>query len=114
MSLAHTAPPPAPEAAASTAARPGRLLPGFLYCAGLGAAVYLAIGDGQALHWDNPSHNLPLYLEAFRQLRSGVLPAWNPFIWSGAPLLADPQSQAAYPLTWLACLLAGNPGDKHR
>ncbi|HEY52368.1 MAG TPA: YfhO family protein [Caldilineae bacterium] len=34
-------------------------------------------------------------------LRSGRLPLWNPFMYAGAPLLANPQAQVFYPLRWL-------------
>ena len=35
----------------------------------------------------------------------GDLPLYNPYIWSGAPLLAGWNAAAAYPLTWLFALL---------
>lgn len=84
----------------------GHLLPA-LYCVALGAAVWLLVDPEQVLRWDNLVHNLPLTLEAFRQVAAGGLPAWNPWIWSGSPLLADPQAQAFYPLMWVAHALAG-------
>ncbi len=34
-------------------------------------------------------------------LRSGQLPLWNPYIFAGAPLQANPQAQIFYPLRWL-------------
>lgn len=77
------------------------------FCMALGASVGLLIDRDQALRWDNLVHNLPLTLEAFRQLSTGRLPAWNPYLWSGSPLLADPQSQTFYPPMWLAHVLAG-------
>ena len=33
-------------------------------------------------------------------LRSGKLPHWTPYVYSGMPLLADPQVGAWYPLNW--------------
>jgi hypothetical protein len=83
------------------------LLPA-LYCLALGATVWLAIDPWQVLRWDNLVHNLPLTHEAYRQLASGRLPAWNPSIWSGSPLLADPQAQAFYPIAWLAYAVAAD------
>lgn len=83
------------------------LLPA-LYCLTLGAAVWLVIDPWQVLRWDNLVHNLPLTHEAYRQLASGRLPVWNPSIWSGSPLLADPQAQALYPVAWLAYAIAGD------
>lgn len=79
-----------------------------LYCLALGAAVWLVIDPWQVLRWDNLVHNLPLTHEAYRQLSSGHLPAWNPSIWSGSPLLADPQAQALYPVAWLAYVIAAD------
>jgi len=68
----------------------------------LGVVSFATLDPSDALHWDNGAHNLPLSLEAHRQLRLGIMPAWNPFLWSGAPLLADPQAQSFYPPTHLA------------
>lgn len=33
-------------------------------------------------------------------LRSGAMPFWNPYIFAGAPLLANPQTAVLYPLHW--------------
>lgn len=33
-------------------------------------------------------------------LRAGRLPLWNPFMYAGAPLQANPQAQIFYPLRW--------------
>ena len=33
-------------------------------------------------------------------LRSGQLPFWNPYLFAGAPLLANPQAAVLYPLHW--------------
>lgn len=84
-----------------------RALVPAIFCATLGMSVWLLVSLDQVLRWDNPVHNLPLTLEAFRQLSGGRLPAWNPYLWSGSPLLADPQAQAFYPVTWVAYALAG-------
>jgi hypothetical protein len=84
-----------------------RALVPVLFCLLLGASLLLAIEPDQALRWDNLVHNLPLTLESFRQLSAGRLPAWNPYLWSGSPLLADPQSQTLYPPTLIAYALAG-------
>ena len=84
-----------------------RALVPVLFCLLLGASVLLLLEPDQALRWDNLVHNLPLTLESFRQLSAGRLPAWNPYLWSGSPLLADPQSQAFYPPTLIAYALAG-------
>jgi hypothetical protein len=50
----------------------------------------LAPGDGY-------SHFLPLHLLAARIWRSGQVPGWNPFTFSGSPLLALSQTAVFYP-----------------
>jgi len=73
----------------------------------LAMLVYVLLFPGFALLWDNIGQNLPALLEVHRQMREGQLPLWNPYMWSGAPLLADPQSQALYPFAWLVFTLTG-------
>ena len=42
------------------------------------------------------------HIEVFvRVIGQGEWPLWNPFVTFGTPLLADPNLQLAYPLTWL-------------
>jgi hypothetical protein len=48
----------------------------------------------------------PLYHFAARSLRAGRIPLWNPYLYSGAPFVADIQSGVFYPLNLLAFLLA--------
>lgn len=50
---------------------------------------------------DDLTQNLPLRVLVARELASGHLPVFDPYIWSGAPLLAGWNAGAAYPLTWL-------------
>jgi hypothetical protein len=50
---------------------------------------------------DDLTQNFPLRVLAGRQIRSGQLPLYDPYIWSGAPLLAGWNAGAAYPLTFL-------------
>jgi hypothetical protein len=54
---------------------------------------------------DDLTQNLPLRVLAGRQIRSGHLPLYDPYIWSGAPLLAGWNAGAAYPLTLLFAVL---------
>jgi hypothetical protein len=56
---------------------------------------------------DDLTQNLPLRVLAGQQIRSGHLPLFDPYIWSGAPLLAGWNAGAAYPLTWLFAVLPG-------
>ena len=56
---------------------------------------------------DDMTQNFPLRVLTGQQIRSGHLPLYNPYIWSGAPLLAGWNAGAAYPLTWLFAALPG-------
>lgn len=56
---------------------------------------------------DDLTQNFPLRVLAGREIRDGSLPLYNPYIWSGAPLLAGWNAGAAYPLTWLFAILPG-------
>ena len=50
----------------------------------------------------------PTYTFAARSLRSGVLPLWNPYLYSGMPFAADNQSGLFYPVNLLVFLLVPN------
>lgn len=56
---------------------------------------------------DDLTQNFPLRILVGQQLRAGHLPLFDPYIWSGAPLLAGWNAGAAYPLTWLYAVLPG-------
>jgi hypothetical protein len=56
---------------------------------------------------DDLTQNFPLRVLAGRQIRGGQLPLYDPYIWGGAPLLADWNAAAAYPLTLLFAVLPG-------
>lgn len=56
---------------------------------------------------DDLTQNYPLRVLAGALLRSGHLPIWDPFIWSGTPLLAGWNAGAMYPGTWLFAVLPG-------
>ena len=42
----------------------------------------------------------PYWSEATRALRSGRIPLWNPYLFGGAPFLANSQAGLLYPLNW--------------
>ncbi|MGH3125116.1 MAG: hypothetical protein ACRDND_29390, partial [Streptosporangiaceae bacterium] len=50
---------------------------------------------------DDLTQNFPLRVLAGQEIRSGQLPLYDPYIWSGAPLLGGWNAGAAYPLTLL-------------
>jgi hypothetical protein len=54
---------------------------------------------------DDLTQNFPLRVLAGHEIRSGQLPLYNPYIWGGAPLLADWNAGAVYPLTFLFAIL---------
>ncbi|HMK62053.1 MAG TPA: hypothetical protein VK386_00420, partial [Acidimicrobiales bacterium] len=54
---------------------------------------------------DNLIQNYPLRSLVGVDLRAGHLPLWNPYVWSGSPLLAGFAAGAAYPATWLFAVL---------
>jgi hypothetical protein len=56
---------------------------------------------------DDMTQNFPLRVFTGQQIRAGQLPLYNPYIWSGAPLLAGWNAGAAYPLTWLFAAMPG-------
>ncbi len=56
---------------------------------------------------DDMTQNFPLRVLAGREIRAGHLPLYDPYIWSGAPLLAGWNAGAAYPFTWLFAILPG-------
>lgn len=51
---------------------------------------------------------LPNYRFAAESLQRGIIPLWNPHLYSGAPFAADPQSGLFYPINLLVFLLNGN------
>jgi hypothetical protein len=55
---------------------------------------------------DDLSQNYPLRVLSGDILSSGHLPSWNPFIWSGTPLLAGWNAGAMFPGTWLFAFLS--------
>jgi hypothetical protein len=80
-----------------------------------GMVVLLAIpvvvfGLPQLFGWsfldgDNFLQNFPMRVLVGRDLRHGMLPLWNPYLFSGTPLLAGFNAGAAYPTTWLWAVL---------
>src|SRR5215472_2314813 len=56
---------------------------------------------------DDLTQNFPLRVLAGQQIRGGHLPLYDPYIWSGAPLLGGWNAGAAYPLTALFAVVPG-------
>ena len=91
--------------------RPGRRWPGeataVLLLLVLPVLVYgvPALLGHPVLPGDDLTQNFPLRVLAGQEIRSGHLPLYDPYIWSGAPLLAGWNAGAAYPLTLLFAVL---------
>lgn len=64
------------------------------------AGYWLPRGGG-----DLVSFLWPQYSFAGEAMRSGSIPLWNPYLYSGAPFLADNQSGVLYPINLLAFLV---------
>lgn len=56
---------------------------------------------------DNQIQNYPLRVLSGQILRSGHLPLWDPWIWSGSPLLGGLNAGSLYPGTWIFAVLPG-------
>jgi hypothetical protein len=56
---------------------------------------------------DDLTQNYPLRVLSGSLIRGGHFPTWDPFVWSGTPLLAGWNAGSLYPGTWLFALLPG-------
>ncbi|HUC05111.1 MAG TPA: hypothetical protein VL961_06915 [Acidimicrobiales bacterium] len=57
---------------------------------------------------DDLTQSLPLRQLVGRDLSAGHVPIFDPYLWSGSPLLAGWNAGAAYPLTWLFALMSAS------
>ncbi len=57
------------------------------------------------LSGDNLIQNFPMRVLVGQDLIHRVLPLWNPYLFSGTPLLGGFNAGAAYPVTWLTAVL---------
>jgi hypothetical protein len=65
--------------------------------------------DGRVLMTgDNLQQNFPLHVLVGHMLRHGELPFWNPYIFSGTPLMADFNAGAFYPLMGFFIVMSPN------
>jgi hypothetical protein len=106
--------PPAPVAGPPSRLRralgtPDRRAVAFLIVVPLLVFVVPALFGHPAIGGDNTIQNFPLRVLAGRMERQGHLPLWNPYIWSGNPLLGGLNAGAFYPLTFLFAVLAPIP-----
>jgi hypothetical protein len=71
---------------------------------------YLVLGIPQLfgltyLDGDNLIQNFPMRVLVGQDLIHGSWPLWNPYLFSGTPLLGGFNAGAAYPMTWLMAIL---------
>ena len=76
------------------------LMPGLVFLPAALLRGTFSFGDVQCYFY--PYHVLPAAL-----LKRGDLPLWNPYAFSGIPLLADGQTALFYPPNWLFFFLPG-------
>ncbi|MFN8459183.1 MAG: hypothetical protein U0401_31795, partial [Anaerolineae bacterium] len=76
---------------------------GFFWQILLTSSTWMPAGGG-----DLAPFLYPNYVFAAQHLRQGVIPLWNPHLYSGAPFAADIQSGLFYPLNLLIFLLVPN------
>ncbi|MGP0031774.1 MAG: hypothetical protein ACLPVF_14855 [Acidimicrobiales bacterium] len=88
-------------------ARLGPLWP-YVVLIALPAAIFVLpdlLGGHLLMSGDNVQQNYPLRVLTGSLLRHGQLPLWDPYIFSGSPLLAGFNAGAAYPLIGLFVIL---------
>jgi hypothetical protein len=84
-----------------------RWLPLALLILALLALFHRLLAD-ETLFWGLPALQFyPWRQFAFEELSAGRLPAWNPYLGAGAPLLANYQTAVFYPPNWLWLILPG-------
>ena len=82
---------------------------GAVYVAAMTALVAFffrdgLFGDDLTLIWDGADYHFPTLNLVSRLWRSGHLPLWNPFLFNGYPLFAQPHYQVFYPPNLLITL----------
>ena len=74
---------------------------GFFWQILLTPSIWMPAGGGDLAPFLYPNYHF-----AAQHLRQGVIPLWNPHLYSGAPFAADIQSGLFYPINLLVFLLA--------
>jgi hypothetical protein len=91
--------------------------PYHLDVVGLAALALAAVGFFWRIVWggswmpadggDLASFLYPIYRFSAQSMREGILPLWNPHLYSGAPFVGDIQTGLFYPVNLLAYAVAG-------
>ena len=79
----------------------GALTAGFFWRILWTPNAWMPAGGG-----DLASFLYPLYAWTARTLKTGTIPLWNPYLYSGAPFVADVQTAVFYPVNLLVFALA--------
>lgn len=95
-----------PRASRSRLRNPDFLAVAVLVALPLVVFVVPALFGAPSIVADNLIQNFPLRALTGADLAHGHLPLWNPYIWSGSPLLGGLNSGSFYPLTFLFAFLA--------
>lgn len=85
--------------------RPATLAVASLVALPLLAYAMPALFGHPVVPGDDLTQSLPLRQLVGHDLSTGHLPIFDPYLWSGAPLLGGWNAGAAYPLTWLFAVL---------
>ena len=65
--------------------------------------------ESASIHWDAADLHYPFQKYWSEHVRSASLPAWTPYIFSGYPFLAYPETAAWYPPHWPFFLIGITP-----
>src|SRR5438270_5157361 len=73
------------------------------------AGFYWKLTLTQQFDWlagpDSAEQVLPWFHVQAQEWHAGRIPLWDPYLWTGQPLLGQGQPGAAYPLNWILFLL---------
>lgn len=84
--------------------------PVLVYLAALALMTWPWISGRVSIPWDSKAHFLPQIQFLAQSLWAGELPWWNPYVFSGQPQIADPQSMIFSPPYLLLALVNPSPG----
>jgi hypothetical protein len=103
MNAATDPAPPAPPCGVATAA--GRFLRDLLAWLALALATLavlwpLGLTNRVLAGVDALTYFTPYWAYRMAELRAGLAPLWNPYLFLGVPFLANPQAAVLYPLHW--------------
>src|SRR5919197_2411729 len=84
--------------------RPDAVAAGLLFLASLAFHFPLVFLGRVVVDYDAFIYFYPQRAYLAQSLAQGRVPFWNPYLFMGAPFLANPQTAVLYPLSWLFLL----------